>query len=247
MLTGIDHLVVVVPELGEAVRRYQGLGFAPVPGGRHPHGTHNALIALADGAYLELIAFWEPTPAHRWWAPLQAGGGLVDLCLATNDLASDVAAWRAAGVAIDDPRPFRRVRPDGYEVRWRLAIPQGADRGVAPFLIEDDTPRAERVPRQTAHANGAAGIATVTIAVAELTAPRRWYAAALGRPGVELARDDLAATGVRFTIGPHAIDLVTPRPAVAGPLRAWLTARGPSPFSAALYTTGSDLASLTIR
>jgi hypothetical protein len=227
--------VVVVPALDEAVRRWQALGFAPVPGGRHPHGTHNALIALADGAYLELIAFWEPTPAHRWWAPLQAGGGLVDVCLATDDLAADVAAWRSAGVAIDDPRPFRRVRPDGYEVRWRLAIPQGAHRGVAPFLIEDDTPRAERVPRQTAHPNGAAGVASLAIAVAALATPRRWYAAALDQPGVEVARDDLAATGVRFTIGPHAIDLVT-SPALRSPQ-----------LTAALNTTGSDLASLAIR
>jgi catechol 2,3-dioxygenase-like lactoylglutathione lyase family enzyme len=247
VLTAIDHLVVVVPDLDEAVRRWQGRGFAPVPGGRHPHGTHNALIALADGSYVELIAFWEPTPAHRWWKPLQAGGGLIDVCLATDDLAADIAAWRAAGVAMDDPRPFRRVRPDGYEVRWRLAIPQGAHRGVAPFLIEDDTPRTERVPHQTAHANGAAGVASITLAVPDLAEPYRWYAGALGRPGVEIAGDDLDATGVRFAVGPHAIDLVTPHPVGAGLLHAWLTARGPSPFSATLYATGSDRASLTIR
>ena len=42
-----------------------------------PTGTHNALVGLADGAYIELIAFYEPHPENRWWQFLQAGGGLV--------------------------------------------------------------------------------------------------------------------------------------------------------------------------
>ena len=58
MLKGIDHLVIVVPELEAAVASYRGLGFTVVPGGRHPIGTHNALIAFEEGAYLELIAFF---------------------------------------------------------------------------------------------------------------------------------------------------------------------------------------------
>ena len=66
MLKGIDHLVIVVPELEAAVATYRGLGFTVVPGGRHPIGTHNALIAFTDGSYLELIAFFEPNAQHRW-------------------------------------------------------------------------------------------------------------------------------------------------------------------------------------
>ena len=76
MLKGIDHLVIVVPELEAAVASYRGLGFTVVPGGRHPIGTHNALIAFADGSYLELIAFFEPNAQHRWYQRLQQGGGL---------------------------------------------------------------------------------------------------------------------------------------------------------------------------
>jgi len=60
ILTGIDHIIVVA-ELEAAVASYRGLGFAVVPGGRHPIGTHNALIGLADGSYIELIAFF---PLH---------------------------------------------------------------------------------------------------------------------------------------------------------------------------------------
>ena len=50
MLKGIDHLVIVVPELEAAIAGYRGLGFTVTPGGRHPIGTHNALIGLSDGS-----------------------------------------------------------------------------------------------------------------------------------------------------------------------------------------------------
>ena len=49
MLLGIDHLVIAVPDLATAQRQYEALGFTVVPGGRHPVGTHNALVAFADG------------------------------------------------------------------------------------------------------------------------------------------------------------------------------------------------------
>jgi hypothetical protein len=237
MLKGIDHLVVVVPELDSAVASYRGLGFTVVPGGRHPTGTHNALIAFADGAYLELIAFYEPNAQHRWYQRLQQGGGLIDYCLQTDDLAGDVREFRAAGVPLADPRPLSRVRPDGYKVSWVLSIPE-ASGGVAPFLIEDATPRDERVPRETAHANGVRGIQAVTVAASDVASVRRWYECAVGAKIAPVEREDLAASGVRVTIGPHPLDFVAPR-GPDGPLTGWLATRGPSPFAVTLATAGA--------
>jgi hypothetical protein len=51
-------------------------------------------------------------------------------------------------------------------------------------------------------------------------------------------REDLAASGVRVTIGPHSLDFVAPR-GPDGPLTGWLAARGPSPFAVTLATTGA--------
>src|SRR5207237_5052596 len=51
---------LVTRDLGRAIAEYRGLGFSVEPGGRHPVGTENALIALRDGAYIELIAFESP-------------------------------------------------------------------------------------------------------------------------------------------------------------------------------------------
>ena len=243
MLMGIDHLVIVVPELDAAAVTYADLGFTVVPGGRHPVGTHNALIALQDGSYIELIAFCEANPEHRWWVPLHQGGGLVDFCMQTDDLMRDTLAFRRAGVAIDDPTPLTRRRPDGYLLRWVLSIPRGAHRAVAPFLIQDETPRAERIPRETAHQNLATGIGTLTVAVAEVGAVRAWYARVLGVPGQDIRRDDLQAAGVRFPVGPHRLDFLAPT-GPGGPIAAWLRARGASPYGATLRTAGGPTGAL---
>jgi catechol 2,3-dioxygenase-like lactoylglutathione lyase family enzyme len=232
MLKGIDHLVIVVPELEAASASYRELGFTVVPGGRHPIGTHNALIAFADGSYLELIAFFEPNAQHRWYQRLQQGGGLIDFCLQTDDLAGDAGAFRAAGVTLADPRPLSRVRPDGYKLSWVLAIPD-AHAGVAPFLIEDETSRAERVPRATTHANGVKGIQLVTVAVSDVAMVRGWYERAPGAKVAPVDRPDLTAAGARVTMGPHVLDFVAPR-ASESALSGWLAARGPSPYAATL-------------
>jgi hypothetical protein len=215
------------------VTGFTGLGFTVEPGGRHARGTHNALIGFADGTYVELLGFHEPGVDHRWWAPLQRGGGLVDYSLGTDDLAADAAAFRRAGVAMEDRGAGERTRPDGYRLEWTVAVPPRAEGGVAPFLIADVTPRRERVPRSTAHANGVQGIATVTVATPDPARAARAFAVATGRSAVAIARPDLAAAGYRITLGAHAVELLAPHDG-RGPIADWLTRRGPSPYAATL-------------
>jgi catechol 2,3-dioxygenase-like lactoylglutathione lyase family enzyme len=245
MLDALDHLVIAADELSAAIKGYEQLGFSVVRGGRHPEGTHNALIAFADGAYLELLAFYEPNPGHRWWAAFESGGGLIDFCAASGDLAADVEAFRRAGVDIGDPGSGARARPDGYQLRWRVAAPRGPHRGLVPFLIHDETPRAERVPRATTHANGVTGIAEVTVAVTDLEAAGRWYASVLGGAGERVTRPALDADGRRFAVGRQAIELLTPRGAM-GPVAEWLRARGAGPYGATLTTTGAGRGELDV-
>ncbi len=233
MLTGIDHLVIVVRDLEDAARRYRELGFTVVPGGRHTTGTHNALVPFADGAYLELIAFHEPSPGHRWWPLAQRGGGFVDLCLRTDDFTRDVAALRAAGLDLEGPKPLARTRPDGYRLRWVLAVPPARLVGLAPFLIEDETPREERVPRAAEHANGVVGIDTVTVVVEDAAATGRWYAAGLGAAADPVTRADLGGAGVRLRVGPHVLEFLAPD-GDRGALADWRRARRPAPYAAAL-------------
>jgi hypothetical protein len=233
MLRGIDHLVIVVPDLGAAVKTYRDLGFTVVAGGRHAGvGTDNALIAFRDSSYLELVGFHEPRPDHRWWAPLQKGGGLVDFCLQTDDLAGDAGAFRRAGVDMGDLERRQRTRPDGVEVRWLCTLARGAHRGVAPFLLAEETGRDARVPGQHAHANGVTGVGRLSVAVHDLTAVRGWYATVLGVPGQDVACPELGATGARFTLGPHTFEFLAA--AGAGAVRDWVVGRGASPYAATL-------------
>ena len=67
--TTLDHLVYGVPELGKAVSELTDrLGVAATYGGQHDGwGTHNAIMSLEKGAYLEIIA---PDPSQ----PAPVGG-----------------------------------------------------------------------------------------------------------------------------------------------------------------------------
>lgn len=247
MILGIDHLVIVVKDLAQATRDFEGLGFTVVPGGQHPVGSHNSLISFSDGSYLEIISFYREAIDHRWWESLEKGEGLIDYCLQTDDLRGDTQKLRQAGVAINDPVPWSRKRPDGYELKWLLALATGSHRGVAPFLIEDTTPRTERIPQQMLHKNGAFGIGTLTVAVGELSKVEQWYQTLLGTAGMPFDDEMLDAKGVRFTIGSHHVEFVMPTDA-ASPLVNWMREHGPSPYAATLltHTVQTDLLDLNL-
>lgn len=182
MTPQLDHVALVVGDLDAAIASFESLGFTVARGGRHPTGSHVAFITFRNGTCLELFSFYtaDGRRGHRYGAELERGEGLVDWCAVSDDLERDVALHRAAGLTIDDPVSKSRVRPDGVELRWRVAITAGPGRAVAPFLIQDETARADRVPPPAAHANGCDGIATVVVSVPDLEAAGRWCRALLG-------------------------------------------------------------------
>jgi hypothetical protein len=58
MTEDVDHLVLAAPDLATGVSHVEDLlGRRAVQGGRHPRwGTHNAIVGLGRGVYLEIIA-----------------------------------------------------------------------------------------------------------------------------------------------------------------------------------------------
>jgi len=237
MFTSVDHVAIVVNDLESAIASYTRAGFTVVRGGKHPIGTHNALIAFADGSYLELIAFLKPNTGHPWQLALEKGSGIVDFCMATDDLATDVESMRRAGARFGNPYPLTRDRPDGYHLSWVLATPERPFSGQVPFLIKDETPRDERVPRERSHRNGATGIRTLAIAVEDPGTSSRYYARVLGRPGAPIDRPDLEAAGVSFAIGPNELQLLASK-TEDGPLAQSVRERGQSPFEVVLASSG---------
>jgi hypothetical protein len=203
VLRQLDHVVLVARDLNTTIADHRRRGFTVTPGGQHADGvTHNALVAFADGSYLELVAFRDLDRAltHRWWKFAADGGGLADFALLSDDLAADCAAL--GELVKTPPKDGGRIRPDGVELKWRTAVL----RAPLPFVIEDITSRDLRVPAGAAaeHANGATGIASVVIGAVDIS-DAEWRYAALrerGAPQVELRKAEKdGVLDVRFRSG----------------------------------------------
>lgn len=221
----LDHVVIAVADLEQAAADYRELGFTVWPGGIHHGGvSHNALVIFADGSYFELIAYRQAAPDVRWWQTLsRAGEGLVDFALLPEDVDGDLAAARQRGLALNGPIAGGRLRQDGVRLDWRIVRPVTTD---LPFWCGDVTPRELRVPTadKRAHANGASGIAGVTVAVRDVQASTERYAALVGSAHVERR-----GGGSRIALSGCEIDLTDDAQA-----KAHVAARGEGPMSLVL-------------
>jgi catechol 2,3-dioxygenase-like lactoylglutathione lyase family enzyme len=210
MALTLDHIVILVADLERAITDYTALGFTVQRGGTHADGnTHNALVGFADGSYLELIAFLQPAPRHRW-AKFAAAGrqGFVDYALLPHDVGAVIAAARERGLHYGGPQDGGRVRPDGARLQWQIGTPPSPD---LPFLCGDITPRALRVREGDVrvHANGVTGVAAIAVAVADQQASAARYRALLG-------------TAEPLGLGTTALRLVAPAPEGEGVSRVTL-------------------------
>ncbi|WP_283426414.1 VOC family protein [Shimia sagamensis] len=125
----LDHLAVAGETLEAAVAHVEDmLGVKMGPGGEHAHfGTHNQLMGLAGGIYLEAIAAnpaVAPLRYPRWFDldRLKGAPRLGNWICRSDDL--DVELVR---LDVDAGKAIRLARGD---LRWRMAVP---DSGVLPF------------------------------------------------------------------------------------------------------------------
>ena len=227
MSTRLDHLVILVRDLNEATGDYVGLGFHVTPGGEHADGlTRNALVPFRDGTYLELVSFTHPEDGRDnvWgWRQFLPHEGLIDYCAASDGLGSEVERLRGLGFEVDGPTEGGRRLPGGQGIRWRSAsISQGGR--ILPFLIEDVTPREDRVPGGSAadHPNGATGIPRLEISAPDTREASANLVTLTGTPpdspvlgACELV---LARQNTEQRAGPAAVTLSTDAPESAGEL-----------------------------
>lgn len=155
----LDHLVIAARTLEEGAQFVAAtFGVEPVRGGAHPSmGTHNLLLNLWGGAYLEVIAvdpsaapvdrtrprlfaLDDPSMQHR----LENGPQLVHW-VARVDRPKSLTRWQSQYA--DRIAPVAPMSRAGNT--WGLTVPddgalpawQGAGDGVLPSLIQWDTPR----------------------------------------------------------------------------------------------------------
>jgi hypothetical protein len=143
----LDHLVVLARTLEEGAAWIEAkLGVPMAAGGKHDlMGTHNRLLSLAPGRYLEVMAIdpsAPPPPRPRWFEldtpemkrRIAGGPALVHWAERADDLAAEIAGYL-------DPLeivPFQRGA-----FRWRMALrPDGRfpANGRLPTLIQWEGP-----------------------------------------------------------------------------------------------------------
>lgn len=220
MITRFDHAVIAVGDLDRAIEAYRELGFEVVPGGRHENrGTHNALVRFGAD-YLELLAVYDPHQAResgpngRALAEFTRGreGGLVGYALATDNIESEAARLREAGLELVGPFAMRRERPDGRAITWRLLVPVDVPwRRRWPFFIQWDEPDEVRLSGEEAgaHRNGVRGVINVSVAVRDLDEASELYSILFGTEAFRW--DEVARLGARrtsFDLGGFRVDLL---------------------------------------
>jgi len=144
----VDHIVWGAPDLEVGMAEAERLfGTLPVRGGSHAGlGTCNALLGLADGRYLEILAPDPAQPAAGTPGRLaeRLADRLADLshpalitwALACPDLPAVAERLEAAGLTTRGPVPVQRRTPAGEQVEWDLLFAGGHDYGsLFPFFI----------------------------------------------------------------------------------------------------------------
>jgi hypothetical protein len=139
----LDHLVYATPDLDASISDVEALlGVRPAHGGRHPgRGTRNALIALSETSYIEIIG---PDPEQaeivgpRWLGiDNLSAPRLVTWAVKCADIETVAASAARARIALGAVTSGSRHTMDGTLLRWRLTDPRAmVEDGLIPFLID---------------------------------------------------------------------------------------------------------------
>jgi catechol 2,3-dioxygenase-like lactoylglutathione lyase family enzyme len=140
MLTGFDHVTIVVRQLDAALETYRRLlGLAPVWRGTHPElGTEGALFALSNS----LVELTAPLGAAEEAAGVRAlldarGEGLQAIAFATADAAACSTGWRARGLRATAPQDGEARSHDGSARHYRtVELSARSTRGLGVLAVE---------------------------------------------------------------------------------------------------------------
>lgn len=140
----LDHLLWEELRLDEGERRFaERTGVIPAFGGDHPDtGTHNSLLSLGGGRYLEIISL---DPAHLRAASLPEQAVLAfkpklyTFGVRTHDLALVERLAGAGGLTVSRPHNVSRRVPDGTILKWQTIVLEKHEFGdFMPFFTRFD-------------------------------------------------------------------------------------------------------------
>lgn len=140
----LDHIAIAARTLDEGAAWLRDrLGVDLQPGGKHPLlGTHNRLLSLGPGEYLELIAIDPdaPTPDRPRWFGLDGFDGPPRL-----------AGWVIREDPLTAPAGTTITEASRGDLRWRITLPdagQMSQDGAQPMRIDwgDGPHPSDRLP-----------------------------------------------------------------------------------------------------
>ncbi len=237
-ITGIDHALIGVADLEEAHGAWSRLGFTLSPRGRHiGWGTANYCIMFARN-YIELLGILDTSQfTNNLDRFLESGEGLLGAAFSCDDAQRAATSLRNQGIAAADPKDLKRILESGAGEelpRFQLVhLPGDATPGLSSFLVSHLTPEIVWRPEWLRHANGALGIASLTLAVDDPLALMPAYARLLGE-------DAVAGEERRLTVMAGGVRLIFLAPELAGEI-APLPRRG-TPCGVAMAVEVADLA-----
>jgi len=198
-IRGLDHAVILVRDLDRAHDSYRRLGFTLTPRGFHSLGSQNHCIMFGRD-YLELMALPAAPPASlQYFADFLAKGeGVGALALATDDAAGAYAELKQAGIEADPPLALSRPVENLGQARFTLVqLPPAETPGLRTFVCQHHTRDIVWRPEYQRHANGAAGIKSVTIATPD---PARYARVLDGLPVAYSHADTPVVAAIRIRV-----------------------------------------------
>jgi catechol 2,3-dioxygenase-like lactoylglutathione lyase family enzyme len=217
MPRGLDHIVHAVRDLDAAAELYRKLGFTVGARNKHSWGTHNHIVQIAGGFFIEVLTLAEPEKLGCGGFSKMFGAfngdflkrqeGFSLLILESKDAVSDEKSFRAAGVAASDVMRFDREgkRPDGSAVKvaFSLAFAEDARAPDTHFATcQQHFPENFWNPAFQKHGNGVQGVAGVVL-VAETPEQHRGFVTAFS--GVADTRDVIGGFAVKTPRGEIAV------------------------------------------
>jgi catechol 2,3-dioxygenase-like lactoylglutathione lyase family enzyme len=197
---GIDHAVILVRDLDRARDTYARMGFTLTPRGFHSLGSQNHCIMFGSD-YLELMALPAVTPpAFQYFADfLVKREGVGALALAIDDAAAAHAELTQAGIAAEAPLALSRPVENLGEARFTLVqLPPAETPGFRTFLCAHHTRDIVWRPEHQRHANGVAGIKSVSILTSD---PARYARLLEGVPVTYAGAATPSIAAVRLLVG----------------------------------------------
>jgi hypothetical protein len=142
-LARVDHIVLATPDVDDTADRLTTtLAVPTVPGGKHPHwGTRNALMALGERAYLEIIGpdhdALPQEPPRPFGLDTLTAPRLVTWAVRGRALETLVRQARANGVELGEVQHRTRRRPDDVLLSWIMTEPEAPrEGGIIPFFLD---------------------------------------------------------------------------------------------------------------